>query len=121
MIKFIYLTSFLAILYSCSSAQDEQTKIEKEYYENGKLKILTYHFKKDEIKVFKFLQNGNLDCIYNISNNNNDNLMIIFDGENNINMIEPMKNNKRTGTSIWFKESGVIDIEQKYQDGELIE
>ena len=117
--KVVYLIS-VTLLLSCASGTDEKTIIEKEYYQNGKLKTLTYHFKKDEVKVFKFLENGNLDCIYNISNDNHDNLMIVFDGENNLIMIEPNKNDQHTGTSIWFDGNGEITEEREYKNGKLI-
>lgn len=109
----------LIFLFSCSNDVSNKNKIEKEYYDDGQLKTLVYHFKTDDIKKIGFSSNGTLEYIHDISNNGKDNFMMIFDGDGKLWMIEPNKNNQRTGTSMKFDEGNIV-LEEEYSKDVLI-
>lgn len=119
MIKKIAILTTLALLFSCSRGNRVKNKIEKEYYNDGQLKTIVYHFKKDDIKKIGFSSNGTIEYIQDITNNGKDNFMTIFDGDGKLWMIEPNKNSQRNGTSIKFDKGNIV-LEEEYSDNVLI-
>jgi len=119
MVRFVAF--FLCCLFlSCSSHDDVNYELKKEFYNSGKLKSITYQFKDDDLKKVEYTPHGGLDYITHISRKGLDKNVFVFDDKGKLWMILPYIEDSLHGKVIYFDDSGIDKIEE-YENGKFIE
>ncbi len=105
---------FFAFLFfiSCS----ENRMVEKEYYENGKLKSELFLINGKPSKKKDYYENGNLYTEYELNGTKKNGLQKMYFETGNLMLEVELKDDKKNGKFIIYNEDGTILSEEIYKD-----